>query len=460
VLAGVARLAGLTLLTVSLSLYTSYSRRVVLGRWSPEYTAFMVLVAATWLVSVARWVRRGKGPRGGGPASALAAIAFLLWAAAYFLAALRTPDNAARLLDINVFGSVAAVPAALEWVALVCGLAAYGALVWRHREARWVNVGLSVGAIAALGVLGEGAARFKAWVSPETQGFPTYEQQLWYRRHVTLNKSGFRDEEHRVEPSRGVTRIAVIGDSYAFGFGIPDPKERFGEQLGTALEHCTGRTYEVINASRADTHTLHHLEFLRGVLRYRPDVVILLYVFNDMDYLAPVTPRVRWAEAPGSIVARLHPLRVAYLNSYLVQAVYVRVREAWSRWGEGLNTGEASWYRDSALLTRHLGDLARFASLARRDGAEVGIVPFDVAVVGSRAARERYVRFVAAATGLPVWSLEHAFDAYGYSQLVVNGRDRHPNALANRIAAAAVASRLLGERHPPRLSAACWVQRR
>ena len=77
----------------------------------------------------------------------------------------------------------------------------------------------------------------------------------------------------------------------------------------------------MINASRPDTHTLEHIEFLRRMLQFQPEIVVLVYVFNDIDYLHSVTSRGGVAGSNFSL------MRVLFLTSYLLQELYVRLRK-------------------------------------------------------------------------------------------------------------------------------------
>ena len=65
---------------------------------------------------------------------------------------------------------------------------------------------------------------------------------------------------------------------------------------------------------------------------------------------------------------------------------------------------------------------------------------------------ERYRRFeqAAVAHGIPVWSLETAFDGHAWPELVVNRLDNHPNELSNALMARAIAERFHAEFLPPR----------
>lgn len=430
---------GLTLFVWSLPLYVSWSSRPIFDRWS--YTYFFLLIAAlmVWLgFGVFSW--RSLDRAGSVVAYARQSykkplsVSVLCWGAAYMVSALRSPNavglgtalsnDAGRVTDLNILGSTLPIAAALEWISIATFTLALGLAVAPRVPRRWQNVAVMTATLAFLIIIGEGFARARAIFHSETQGFPTYSGELWYRKYVQLNSWGFRDKERTTETGNEVRRILIVGDSFAFGVGVENPEGRFGEQLEERLRGALGR-WEVINASRADTHTLQHIEFLRLMLDFQPELAILIYTFNDIDYLARVT---RGSALTGS---DLSVGRVLFLNSYLIQELYVRARKTWLARG---NDVHSSPYDDEDLLKRHLTDLRRFVSLANEHGAEVRIVPFSFQSVQSQ--HTRYRRFVQLAMDfdLPVCSLEGAFEGHSPEVLHVNKLDGHPSAYANRLA--------------------------
>lgn len=100
-------------------------------------------------------------------------------------------------------------------------------------------------------------------------------------RRLTINSQGLRDREYPYEPPPGVSRILVLGDSYAWGYGVSD-EEIFSEVLEKRLAGET-KKWEVINTGVSGWGTDQELLFLQEEgLRYRPDVVVLaFFVIND-----------------------------------------------------------------------------------------------------------------------------------------------------------------------------------
>jgi hypothetical protein len=356
-----------------------------------------------------------------------------MWGAAYLWTTLAEPASAGRFTNLNLLGSTRAVPALLEWLAIVWFTAAAFAWAAKKFPPKLQNAGLAVASLIVLAVLGEGVARIATIAFPAVQGFPTYSTRLWRERYVTLNSIGYRDAEHSLVPAKGVRRVLVVGDSYAFGTGTDDVDDRFGERLGRRLASGVDGRWEVISGGRPDTHTLEHIDMLRPLLAYRPELVVLLYSFNDMDYLAPITPR-GWTSGQTTLLARFHPVPVLFQNSYLFQQIYVRFRKL--VFSTRVDGASLDFYAMDDLAARHRADLARFVALARDEGADVKIVPFDNLLELDQAHEDRYGKFVAEArsAGLPVCSLENAFEGQPVTALQVNSLDGHGTPLAYELA--------------------------
>ena len=446
-----AQAAGGLSFVAGLLVYRSYEQRPVFDRWSYSFFVFLVFSAIIVVLHLVRSCRSRNHLTSRSLASKFRTgcvdLAILIWGSGYLVDALDASDNGGRILDLNLFGAVTPSTAFADYLVLFLLLSVATSLLLENRHHRWIRGCLMVIPLLWLLLLGEGIARLVAIVVPTPAGFGTHSTTLWMRRYVHLNRFGWRDREHELVRDTSVGRVVVVGDSFGFGWGLERIDDRFGEQLVRRLADKSQLRWEVLTASRPDTHTLHHIQFLETMLPYQPDVVILLYVFNDIDYLHPVTPRTGQSEAPKSLLARLNPVRVLYLNSFLFQDIYVRMRLAFLNFGfqDGKSLSNADPYDDLTTVETHLQDLSRFISMAREAGSAVLVVPFEIGVQANTDVRRRYERFVNLAThrGIRVASVEGAFSGYGFDELTLNKLDRHPNALAHRLLAEAVDGQVL-----------------
>ena len=98
---------------------------------------------------------------------------------------------------------------------------------------------------------------------------------------LKTNSVGFRSHEWRQEKSDDTFRIALIGDSHAFGFGVPS-KRIMPTVLTELLEERYDGPAEVLNFGVNGYNTWQHLAVLQHLaLDYDPDMVLLLPCSND-----------------------------------------------------------------------------------------------------------------------------------------------------------------------------------
>ena len=138
---------------------------------------------------------------------------------------------------------------------------------------------------------------------------------------------------------------------------------------------------------------------------------------------------------------------IFWRNSYLFQELYVRIRNLKYKYISKSGI-EKSPYLDELILKKHLEDINTFFNLANNKKIFAKLIPFDISIaLKKNEYKIRYNLFCEAAIerGISVLSLEKAFYGYNYTKLIVNNLDRHPNELANKIAAKYSAKKLLEE---------------
>jgi hypothetical protein len=98
---------------------------------------------------------------------------------------------------------------------------------------------------------------------------------------LSINSRGLRDREHSYKKPPGVRRVLVLGDSFAWGYGVGD-RNIFPEVLERRFE-SSGRNWQVINTGVSGWGTDQQYLFLKSEgFRYEPDVVVLaFYLIND-----------------------------------------------------------------------------------------------------------------------------------------------------------------------------------
>jgi lysophospholipase L1-like esterase len=100
-----------------------------------------------------------------------------------------------------------------------------------------------------------------------------------------VNSLGLRGPETTVEKPRGVRRVALLGDSIAFGYWVED-RQGVARQLEALLGAATagGGRVEVLNFGVPGYNLEQDIEMLRSrALAFEPDVVVVLFCLNDLE---------------------------------------------------------------------------------------------------------------------------------------------------------------------------------
>jgi lysophospholipase L1-like esterase len=181
------------------------------------------------------------------------------------------------------------------------------------RRERLLNIGLSIAVLAVLCGIGEAAVR--VW-GPRPDAGNFHERLPGSPRRwrltpggkgvvggeaLAVNSFGMRDREYPLAKPPGVTRIAVLGDSYTFGNAVPLAKT-FVKVLERDLNDAAGSArFEVMNFGVKGYDTSQELATLREVaLPLDPDMILVAYFLNDVGD----PERFGGEESPGAGDAR------------------------------------------------------------------------------------------------------------------------------------------------------------
>jgi lysophospholipase L1-like esterase len=209
-----------------------------------------------------------------------------------------------------------------------------------------------------------------------------------YRTPLHINGQGLRADHHYGPKPSGVTRVLVLGDSFAMGVGVAQE-----ETVAARLERLLDRNgaFEVVNAGVPGYSTVQEVAWLEAYgLTLQPDLVVLLFFLgNDVADNARLPLRVRdgYLVGPGDPPAGLLPvwLRTELgLHSHLYHFVFPRWRRLAGRpeLVDGADLARvlradasdpaaaAGWARSAAALDRLL-EVTR----ARRLRAALVLVP-------------------------------------------------------------------------------------
>ena len=286
-------------------------------------------------------------------------------------------------------------------------------------------------------------------------------------RAVRTNSRGLRGPLVDYPRTPGRTRILVLGDSIAFGYGVAE-SEAVGERLASRLS-ARGVPAEVINSAVPSYNVEQEVAYLvtEGG-KYRPDWVILAVCWNDINEKTGVRvtpdgwlatgseqaaggPLVSLAESPEG-----YALRNAIKRSRLFYAVTQGIRglkeigspDDHARFREDILQGRST-PRVIQGWARMAGALSELARLAREENFRVLVATFPMPLALDRDyPRSSYparVLQLSAAAGLPSLDLSPGFRSVyrGHDSLFIPYDGDHPNARGHDKAAEAIARVLL-----------------
>jgi lysophospholipase L1-like esterase len=214
---------------------------------------------------------------------------------------------------------------------------------------------------------------------------------------ITTNSWGLRDREYPRTKPPDVRRIAVIGDSIAFGLGVR-AEDTFSELLEVELNRVEPARYEVINFSDIGyTSSQEEIVLTEKVIGIKPDVVVLAFCTNDDAYPDGLDDLARETH-PGAIGSRLHSRVLSY------------VRHRW----ETRNFASLSSFGQVEHLFEQL------SVRGQREGFQAVVVVFPLYFddLQTYPLKDKHaaVRNVASRYSLPVIDLMDAWAALGASQ--------------------------------------------
>lgn len=167
-----------------------------------------------------------------------------------------------------------------------------------------------------------------------------------------FNDDGMRGPNRPQARTDGTTRIAVIGDSIAFGFRLPSG-QGFVPRLEERLNRQGGPHYEVLNFGVPGYGITQIAEVARDrALRYEPDIIVYAYCLNDPEEYSLEWHNLR-AQHTSAQLAYLDRLAAGWLRTYAL-ARYALA----SLTGHGGKTGtEHRWDRDDPQFLALRGNM-------------------------------------------------------------------------------------------------------
>jgi len=280
--------------------------------------------------------------------------------------------------------------------------------------------------------------------------FPENREFVVDKTPTVTNNLGFRgDEWIDVGGGHAGLRVLCIGDSVTFGYTVSGNAQAYPAVLEKLLRE-KGVACQVINGGMPRYRVFHMIYLFEQKLpQIRPDVVVVLGGWNDMNDNVLVGPENTWTALLALLKRHLYAVRVAAHW----REEYLRSTAPGARARAKVDPGGVQAYR---------GSLARLVGLCRQSGATPVLctVPSFFAAVDTEESRQKAAQFaplgtfpqlaettrqmndcirgVGAAEGVAVCELEEIDSPSLFSDAI------HPNDEGSAAIAARVAKLLLG----------------
>jgi lysophospholipase L1-like esterase len=273
-----------------------------------------------------------------------------------------------------------------------------------------------------IGVLLVGAELYLHYGFAQSENVYTLATGNWLERHWRENRLGYRDREWTAADLEGKTTVVVTGDSFTAGWGIENPDDRYTGELQRQL----GDDYAVINLGVYGTATVEQLDRLKAFPLATPDVVILQYFLNDINYaglrlglLPDPRPAPEWTDE--SYLANFLYTRLLY--RYLDP----RYNEDWWQWSYDA-------YDNATIWDLHRGEIEDYIDYVESIDARLIVVIFPNMLdpVASIPYVDRVAQVFEERGQTDILKLFDAAAAWSPQERMVSTRDTHPSVAFHR----------------------------
>ena len=350
--------------------------------------------------------------------------ALMLWIVPY------QPTNGRPLSPVEL-----AYLAAVLWLFLL--LIAYDldepqlrAMGGRLGASKLTGIMVTITTIAIIFMAGEAYLRV-FYITTDGYGF-TAMNYWWYKNYgwAQNNSLGYRDYEPTPDdPAHPLTRIAVVGNSFVMGHGIDNLNDTFPQQL----EHMLGTSYDVnvIAQSGWDTNVeLYNLD----QYPLRPNVVVLSYYLNDMDYLLRGTDR----NPDNNFGFPQNDAAAWFIRNFFVpNYIYYDVMQFTSAARASNFTNDLiSVHMDDTLWNQQVPRLYEIVNWAHTHNARlIALVWPQLAEIDKSTPATKRVSDFFRSQNVQVIDMTDVLRGKSVSELTVNRFDSHPSVEADRLAA-------------------------
>ena len=305
-------------------------------------------------------------------------------------------------------------------------------------QSRWKSIqgvarNLMVTYITLLLFLAAGEIYFRYVYAESENVLATWSTQNWLARHWQTNSLGYRDREWQPEDWHDKTTVMLVGDSFAAGWGLENPEDRFGNVLADLL----GDEYALLNLGEYGRSTPEELDNLKSHPLQDPDIVILQYFLNDISYAQlrlglqlPVTPTPFWAH-----------------ESAMLNFVYFRFYPIFEPDAPDWQNYDFEAYDNVTIWELHREEIEAFIAYVDSIDAELIVVIFPNMMQPFRSIPyvDRVAQVFEANGETDILKLFDAANAWSLEDRIVSSRDTHASAAFNRYVAEELYARFFAD---------------
>jgi lysophospholipase L1-like esterase len=260
--------------------------------------------------------------------------------------------------------------------------------------------------------------------------------------HLSTNAFGYRSAGMSLLKRAGSVRIAVLGDSWAFGWGVEDEASIVHRLEAMLRQAHPEKAIELLNFAVPGHAMADHALVLReAAQRFDPDFCLVLVHINDAQYEGPGQAETPPAGGAARLIPSLKLPDLLYARLVLPLAVALELPN------DSYPSIVRRWYapgsQTRALYERAVGELV---GLLRERGMPSAFyllpVPFARRAPYPLQEMNEVVKAIFAAHGARIEELAETYARHGKDELVLHAFDMHPNPFASGLLAEELAAAL------------------
>ena len=303
---------------------------------------------------------------------------------------------------------------------------------WKVYRKLGLSLGNGLVFLCLIGFVALAAESYLRFACVQTDSFGvSLPARRWFALHSKLNSLGCRDREWSPVKPPGVRRIAFVGDSFTYGWGIELPERRFSDRIQSLFDGRAPNTVEVMNVAKPGWDTGAQLQPIQDMIAlYGVDEVVLCYVANDIEKLLPTRDEFNPTRPPE---VQFFNMDSSCLMDYLYRRLYLPRIPSVKNYHDWLAEG----FADEDIGRRHQQQLITIINHCREKDVTLHVVllPF-IRTSGNKlqvAALHALLRKFFEANQTPVVDLYPPIAGLPADELVVNRADAHPNERAHAL---------------------------